>query len=244
MSGRHDRLLLNNQWRVVVEHQPPVPLLLYPYSRKAVVTRNSFASVLPIHCGAASLDSCVSVDAHLHLVGGDGLKLQFTGRKIGNHLRLGSHGAAWAYADKISSIDALKGRRISIDLRLDAFLIQLPYDPLDACSSIPARARSLSQGDRGRRKDEDGYDNCSSHGEFTFADYSLVLIVTPRTTEVLISRHTGQLASIGIGRLAPLRTRISGIGGTFLMLVSPALHHPLHAVQSTTSTPNPRNDIE
>jgi hypothetical protein len=66
----------------MVENQPPVPLLLYPYSRKAVVTGDSFASVLPIHCGAASLDSRVSVDAHLNLVGGDGLKFQFTGRKI------------------------------------------------------------------------------------------------------------------------------------------------------------------
>ena len=67
-------LLLNNQWRVVVENQPPVPLLLYPYSGKAVITGDSFASVLPIHCGAASLDSRVSVDAHLDLVGGDRLK--------------------------------------------------------------------------------------------------------------------------------------------------------------------------
>jgi hypothetical protein len=60
----------------VVENQPPVPLLLYPYSRKAVVTRDSFASVLPIHCGAASFDSRVSVNAHLNLVCGDGLKFQ------------------------------------------------------------------------------------------------------------------------------------------------------------------------
>src|SRR4029077_19888128 len=81
--------------------------------------------------------------------------------------------AAWPYADKISSIDALKGRRISIDLRLKAFLIQLPYDLLNASSSVPARARSLSQGERGRRKDQDGYDNCSSHGEFTSVNYSL-----------------------------------------------------------------------
>src|SRR5271169_4435599 len=75
-------LLLNNQWRVVVENQPPVPLLLYPYSGEAVVTGDSFAFVLPIHCGDASLDSRVSVGAHLNLVGGDKLKFQFTGRKI------------------------------------------------------------------------------------------------------------------------------------------------------------------
>ena len=81
-QGHQSILLLHNQWGVVVKNQPPVPLLLYPYSRKAVVTGDSFASVLPIHCGAASLDSRVSVDAHLNLVGGDGLKFQFAGRKI------------------------------------------------------------------------------------------------------------------------------------------------------------------
>jgi len=59
-------------------------------------------------------------------------------------LRLGSHGAAWPYADKISSIDALKGCRIRLDLRLNAFMIQLPYDLLNAFSSIPPRARPLS----------------------------------------------------------------------------------------------------
>jgi hypothetical protein len=142
LGGR--ALSLHNQWRVVVEHQLPVPLLLYPYPRKAVFAGNSFASVLPVHCGEAGLDSRVPIDAHLNFVGGDGLKFQFTERKIGNHLRLGSHGAAWSYADKISSIDALKGRRISIDLRLNAFLIELPYDLLNASSSIRARARSLA----------------------------------------------------------------------------------------------------
>src|SRR5262249_51556587 len=134
------------------QNQPPVPLLLYPYSRKAVVTGDSFASVLPIHCGAASLDSRVSVNAHLNLVGGDGLKFQLAGRKIRNHLRLGSYGAAWPYADKISSVDALKGRRISTDLRLNAFLIQVPDDLLNVFASILARTGFLSQGDRGRRK--------------------------------------------------------------------------------------------
>src|ERR1043166_5261992 len=132
------------QWRVVVENQTPVPLLLYPHARKAVVTGGSFAPVLPIHCGAASLDRRVSVDAHLNFVGGDGLKFQFTGRKIGNHLRLSSHSATWPYADKIGGIDAFKGRRISIDLRPNPFMIQLPYDLFGAFSSIAARARSLS----------------------------------------------------------------------------------------------------
>jgi len=82
LRGRQSSLLLHDQWRVVVENQPPVPLLLYPYSGKAVVMGHSFASILPIHCGAASLDSRVSVYAHLNLVGGDGLEFQFTGRKI------------------------------------------------------------------------------------------------------------------------------------------------------------------
>ena len=40
----------------------------------------------------------------------------------------------------------LKGRRISIDLRLNAFMIQLPNDLLNASSSIRARARSLHPG--------------------------------------------------------------------------------------------------
>ena len=74
-------LLLHNQRRVVVENQPPVPLL-YPYPGKPVVTGDSFAPILPIHRGAASLDSRVSVYAHLNLFGGDGLEFQFTGRKI------------------------------------------------------------------------------------------------------------------------------------------------------------------
>lgn len=152
----------------MIENQTPAPLPLDPYSGKAIVTGDSFASILPIHCGAASLDSRVSVDAHLNLVGGDGLKFQFTRGKIGNHLRLGSHGAAGPYADKISSIDAVQGCRVRLDLRLNAFMIQLPYDLLNAFSSIRALARPLSQSDRGRRKDEGGYDNYTSQGGRTF----------------------------------------------------------------------------
>jgi hypothetical protein len=144
LEGRQSSLLLHNHWRVVVENQPPVPLLLYPYPGKAVVAGDSFASILPIHFGATSLDGRVSVYAHLNLVGGDGLEFQFTGGKICNHLRLVSHGAAWPYADKISSIDALKGRRIRRDLRLNAFMIQLPYELLNAFSSILLRARPLA----------------------------------------------------------------------------------------------------
>jgi hypothetical protein len=38
----------------------------------------------------------------------------------------------------------LKGCHIRLDLRLNAFMIQLPYDLLNAFSSIPLRARPLS----------------------------------------------------------------------------------------------------
>jgi hypothetical protein len=48
-----------------------------------------------------------------------------------DYLRLGSHSAAWSYTDKIISIDAVKNERISIDLRLNAFIIQLPYGLLN-----------------------------------------------------------------------------------------------------------------
>jgi len=49
-----------------------------------------------------------------------------------------------SYADKISSIDTVKGRHISIDLRLNAFMIQLPYDLLNASSFIRLCLRCLS----------------------------------------------------------------------------------------------------
>jgi hypothetical protein len=62
----------------------------------------------------------------LHVVGGNGLKSQTPRLEIGNHLRLCSDGTAWAYADEILSIEAIEGRRVGTDLRLNAFLIQLP----------------------------------------------------------------------------------------------------------------------
>src|SRR5205814_9697606 len=120
----------------MVGNQPPVTLLLYPHPGKASITGNSFAFILPNHCRAAGLHSRVSVDAHLNFVGGDRLKFQVTRREIRNHLRLGSHCAAWSYADKIISVDAVKGQRISPDLRLNAFMIQLSYGLLNAASLI------------------------------------------------------------------------------------------------------------
>src|SRR5262249_9572248 len=110
----------------------------------------------------------VFVDAPLNLVGGDGLKFQITRREIQNHLRLCSHCAAWSYADKIISVDAIKGHHISTDLGLNAFIIQLPNGLLDAASLISACALLLPEGDRGCCKAQDGYDECSSHGEFSF----------------------------------------------------------------------------
>ena len=41
--------LLRHQQRIVVRHQLPLMLPLYPYSREAIVTGNCFASVLPNH---------------------------------------------------------------------------------------------------------------------------------------------------------------------------------------------------
>src|SRR5436309_1857849 len=85
-----------------------------------------------------------------------------TRRKIRNHLWLGSHCAAWSYADKIISIDAIKGHRISTDLRLNAFIIQLSYG-FNAALLISACALLLSRGDRDCRKGQAGYNECSSH---------------------------------------------------------------------------------
>src|SRR5689334_19940011 len=128
----------------MVGNQPPVSLLLYPHPRKTSVAGNSFAFVLPNHCGEASLYRRVFVDAHLNLIGGDRLKFQTTGRKIRNHLRLGSRRATWPYADKIISVDTIKSQRIGMDLRLNAFIIQLPYALLDTASFIFACALLLS----------------------------------------------------------------------------------------------------
>src|SRR5262249_31268215 len=97
--------LLRYQQRVVVCHQLPAPFSLYPYSGEAIVAGNGFAFVLPNHGRAASLHRCVSIDAPSHVVGRDGLKSQTPRRKICNHLRLCSLGAAWAYADEILSVE-------------------------------------------------------------------------------------------------------------------------------------------
>jgi hypothetical protein len=43
--------------------------------------------------------------------------------EICKHLRFCSHGTAWSYADEIVSIDTVECRRISVDLRLNPFLI-------------------------------------------------------------------------------------------------------------------------
>src|SRR2546429_1271261 len=150
----------------MVGNQPPVPLLLYPHPGKASVTGNSFAFVLPIHCREAGLHSRVSIDAHLNVIGGDRLKFQVTRREIQNHLRLGSHCATWPYAYEISSVDAIKGRRISMNLCLNAFVIQFPNGLLDTCSVTALRALLLPYAHTGHCKDEDSYKECSSHVEF------------------------------------------------------------------------------
>jgi len=60
------------------------------------------------------------------------LKFQITRREIRNNLRLGSHCAAWPYADKIISVNAVKRHSSSYDLRLNAFMIDLSYGLLNA----------------------------------------------------------------------------------------------------------------
>jgi len=59
------------------------------------------------------------------------LKSQITRREICNHLRLSPHRPAWPYPDKIVGVDAVKRRRIRVDLRLNAFAIQFPDGLLD-----------------------------------------------------------------------------------------------------------------
>src|SRR5215471_11343415 len=150
------RSSLRNPRRVVIGNQAPPPLLLYPYPGKPSVAGNSLALVLPDHRREAGLDGGVVVDAHLNLVGGDRLKLQLTRREIRNHLRLGSHRAARSDADEIIGVDAVEGRRIRPDLRLNAFMVQLPYFLLDAASLISAWAPRLPRGGRRKRKAQGG----------------------------------------------------------------------------------------
>src|SRR5205807_4576665 len=162
-----DCLLARSLGRVMVGNQPPVPLLLYPHPGKASVTGNSFAFNLPDHCREARLHSRVSIDAHLNVIGGDRLKFQITRREIQNHLRLGSHCATWPYPYEISSVDAIKRRRISMNLCLDAFVIQFPNGLLNTCSVTALRALLLPYAHRGHCKDEDSYKEYWSHVEFS-----------------------------------------------------------------------------
>src|SRR6476620_9031089 len=83
-------------------------------------------------------------------------------------MRLGSHSATWPYAYEIRSVDAIKGRRISMNLCLNAFVIQFPDGLLDTCSVTAApRAPLLPYAHRGHCKDEDSDKECSSHLELS-----------------------------------------------------------------------------
>src|SRR4029077_7373925 len=164
-----DCLLARNLERVMVGNQPPVPLLLHPHPGKASVTGDSFAFILPNHCREAGLHSRVSIDAHLNVIGSDRLKFQSARREIYNPLRLGSYCATWPYAYEISSVDAIKGRRISMNLCLNAFVIQFPDDLLDTCKVTAPRALLLPFAHTDHCKDEDSYKECSSHVEFSIS---------------------------------------------------------------------------
>ena len=78
---------------------------------------------------------------------------------IGTYFRLG----------KISSVDAIKGRRVSMNLCLNAFVIQFPDDLLDTCSVTAPCALLLPSAHRGHCKDEDSYKECSFHVEFSIS---------------------------------------------------------------------------
>src|SRR6476646_9826261 len=78
-------------------------------------------------------------------------------------MRLGSHSATWPYAYEISSVDAIKGRRISMNLCLNAFVIHLPDDLLNTCSVSAPRALLLPCAHRSPCNDENSYKKGSSH---------------------------------------------------------------------------------
>src|SRR5213592_5136958 len=80
---------------------------------------------------------------------------------------LGSHCATWPYPYEISSVDAIKGRRISMNLCLNAFVLQFPNGLLDTCSVTAPRTLPLPYAHRGHCKDEDSYKEYWSHVEFS-----------------------------------------------------------------------------
>src|SRR5437667_7888935 len=84
-------------------------------------------------------------------------------------MRHNSHSATWPYAYEISSVDAIKGRRISMNLCLNAFVIQFPDDLLDTCLVTAPRALLLPFAHRGDCKDEDSYKEWLSHVEFSIS---------------------------------------------------------------------------
>jgi len=95
------------------------------------------------------------------------LKFQITRREICNNLRLGSHCAAWSNANEIISIDAVERRRITTNLGLNAFTIDLSYDLVDATLWGSSRTLFLPETNRGGCKNQNGYDECFSHRELS-----------------------------------------------------------------------------
>src|SRR5438128_6279158 len=69
----------------------------------------------------------------------------------------------------MSSVDAIKGRRISMNLCLNAFVIQFPDDLIDTCLVTAPRVLLLPFAYRGHCKDEDSYKEFSSHVEFSIS---------------------------------------------------------------------------
>jgi hypothetical protein len=132
----------------MVCNQSPPALPPYPHSGEPIVTRNDFALVLSNRSRSARLNGRVSVNANANLVGRNRLKAQIMRSEVCEHLRFCSHGTARSYADEIVSVNTVERRRISVDLRLNPFLIQSSdafHDPVCFGSS---RALCLSEDQR------------------------------------------------------------------------------------------------
>lgn len=129
----------------MVGNQPPAATLFHPDSGKAIVTGNWFAVVLPNHRGETSFDGSVSIDANLHVVCRDRLKFKTAGREVGDDLWLSPHRATWPYPDEIICVEAVKCRRFSINLCLNAFPIGFPYLLVDASFYTSPRPLALPE---------------------------------------------------------------------------------------------------
>ena len=127
----------------MVGNQPPAPLLLHPHPGEASLLWNRLALVFPIHRRPPRFHRRVSINAHFDALSRYGLELQPARGEIRKNLRLGSHRAAWPYTDEIICIQTVKCDSVRVNLRLDAFLIELAYKPLKLGLMISSRFLEL-----------------------------------------------------------------------------------------------------